>query len=52
MYPVVSGAGEVKQANRILEESRLELEREGIPYAKELRVGAMIEVPSVALTAE
>ncbi|MBC8205527.1 MAG: phosphoenolpyruvate--protein phosphotransferase, partial [Kiritimatiellaeota bacterium] len=52
MYPMISGAGEIKQANRILEECRGELEQEGIPYAKEMRIGAMIEVPSAALTAE
>lgn len=52
MYPMVSGASEVKQANRLLEECRKELEQEGIAYAKQLRIGVMIEVPSAALTAE
>ncbi|HKL21472.1 MAG TPA: phosphoenolpyruvate--protein phosphotransferase [Tichowtungia sp.] len=51
MYPMVSGAGEVKQANRLLEECRQELKQEGIPCADKIRVGAMIEVPSAALTA-
>ena len=52
MYPMISGAGEVKQANRMLEECRQELAQKGIAYAKELRIGAMIEVPSAALTAD
>jgi len=52
MYPMVSCAGEVKQANRLLEECRQELEKEGVAYAKDLRIGVMIEVPSAALTAD
>jgi len=52
MYPMVSGAGEVKQANRLLEECRQELEEKGVAYAKYLRIGVMIEVPSAALTAD
>lgn len=51
MYPMVSGVGEVKQANRLLEECRKELEQEEIAHAKTMRIGAMIEVPSAALSA-
>jgi phosphotransferase system enzyme I (PtsI) len=51
MYPMVSSADEVIQANQILDECRQDLSREGIPYAEDLRVGVMIEVPSAALTA-
>jgi phosphotransferase system enzyme I (PtsI) len=49
---MVSGAGEVKKANRLLEECRQELDRQGVAYAKKMRVGAMIEVPSAALNAD
>lgn len=52
MYPMVSGAGEVKKANRLLEECRRELDHQGIAYAKKMRVGVMIEVPSAALNAD
>lgn len=52
MYPMISGIEELRRANEILHEVRRELTREGIPFAKELEVGAMIEVPSAALTCD
>jgi phosphotransferase system enzyme I (PtsI) len=52
MYPMVSGAEEVKKANRLLEECRRELQQEGFEYAEKIRIGAMIEVPSAALNAD
>lgn len=52
MYPMISGVEEVLQANRLLEECRQELKEKGVPCAEKLRVGAMIEIPSAALTAE
>lgn len=49
MFPMISGYTEVMQAKAVLQECRDELEAEGIPYDKNLRVGIMIEVPSAAL---
>lgn len=52
MYPMISGIEELKQANQILEEAKKELEKEGLPFDKDIKVGAMIEVPSAAMTAD
>lgn len=52
MYPMVCCLNEVEEANRILEECRQELASEGKPYAEQIKVGIMIEVPSAALTAD
>ena len=52
MYPMISGLEELQRANEILQEVRQELTREGIPFDSELEVGAMIEVPSAALTCD
>jgi len=52
MYPMISGIEELCRANEILQEVRQELTREGIPFAQKLEVGAMIEVPSAALTCD
>ncbi len=52
MYPMVSNANEVAQANRLLEESKDELRRDHIAFNDHIEVGVMIEVPSAALTAE
>jgi phosphotransferase system enzyme I (PtsI) len=50
MYPMISGIEEVCAANRILEEAKQELNREGKPFDPNMEVGAMIEVPSAAVT--
>ena len=52
MYPMISGLDELNQANALLEESKAELRKEGIPFDEQLEVGAMIEIPSAALAAE
>ena len=52
MYPMISGIEELRRANEILHEVKQELTREGIAFSNELEVGAMIEVPSAALTCD
>ena len=52
MYPMISGIGELRQANVILEEVRRDLKKRGIPFDEKMEVGAMIEVPSAALTSD
>lgn len=52
MYPMISGLEELQQANAILEDVRRELRKEGTAFDENIQVGAMIEVPSAALTAD
>ncbi|MFH0855382.1 MAG: phosphoenolpyruvate--protein phosphotransferase [Candidatus Omnitrophota bacterium] len=52
MYPMISGIEELRQANKILEEARQELKAKGMPFDEDIQVGAMIEVPSAAMTAD
>lgn len=52
MYPMISGLKELRRANAILEEVKEELRKEDKPFDEEIDVGAMIEVPSAALTAD
>jgi len=52
MYPMISGVEEVRQANVILDEVKRELEGKKIPFNKDIEVGAMIEIPSAALTSD
>ncbi|MFH1413353.1 MAG: phosphoenolpyruvate--protein phosphotransferase [Candidatus Omnitrophota bacterium] len=52
MYPMISSVDELRQANKILDEVKKELEDKGMPYDKDIEVGAMIEVPSAAVTAD
>jgi len=52
MYPMISGVEELRQANAILEEAKSELKKKRIPFNKNIEVGAMIEIPSAALTCD
>lgn len=52
MYPMISGLEELKQANTILHEVKQELNKKSIAYNKNIEIGAMIEVPSAALTSD
>ena len=52
MYPMISCLDELEQANALLDECRKELRKEGVPFDEKLDVGAMIEIPSAALTAD
>ncbi|MCX7590012.1 MAG: phosphoenolpyruvate--protein phosphotransferase, partial [Kiritimatiellae bacterium] len=52
MYPLISSSREVVLANGLLEEAKRELEQQGVPFQRDIPVGAMIEVPSAALTAD
>lgn len=52
MYPMISGLGEFRQAQAILEECKTELRNEGIAFNEGIEVGVMIEVPSAALSAD
>ena len=52
MYPMISGVNEVIQANTILQEVMADLKKESVPFDENIDIGAMIEIPSAALTAE
>lgn len=52
MYPMISGVEEVRRANAVLAECQQELRREGIAFDEKMQVGAMIEIPSAAVSAD
>ncbi|MFH1847939.1 MAG: putative PEP-binding protein, partial [Candidatus Omnitrophota bacterium] len=52
MYPMISGLGELKQAKIILNEAKEELRQKKMAFDENMQVGAMIETPSAALTAD
>ncbi|MFH1239218.1 MAG: phosphoenolpyruvate--protein phosphotransferase [bacterium] len=52
MYPMISGIEELQKSNQILKEVKEELLKERVPFDHHIQVGAMIEIPSAALTAE
>src|SRR5580658_8577884 len=52
MYPMISGLDELRQANALVEKCKAELRAENIPFNEEMKIGAMIEIPSAALIAD
>ncbi|MDD5438936.1 MAG: phosphoenolpyruvate--protein phosphotransferase [Candidatus Omnitrophica bacterium] len=52
MYPLISGLDELKRANSMLEEVKDDLRKKNIKFDEKIEVGAMIEVPSAAMTSD
>ncbi len=52
MLPLLSDIGEFTRARRIIKRVMVELSREKIDFDAEIEIGAMIETPSAALTAD
>lgn len=52
MFPMISCVEEFLAAKKILEECKIELKKEGVPFDNDIAVGAMIEVPSAAMSCD
>jgi phosphotransferase system enzyme I (PtsI) len=52
MFPMISGLGELRQAVELLEEAKQELKNKKMAFNQDMEVGAMIEIPSAALTCD
>lgn len=52
MYPMISSVDEVIEANKVLDEAKMELRAKGIAFDEKIKCGVMIEIPSSALTAD
>ncbi len=51
MLPMISGVKEIRRAKESLEQAKKELRSKGIAFDENVRIGAMIEVPSAAVLA-
>jgi phosphotransferase system enzyme I (PtsI) len=52
MFPMISGLSEVWRCKEMVRRCMDELEKEGVPFDRDLPVGIMIEVPAAALCAD
>ncbi len=52
LFPMISGATEIREVKKILNEVRLNLSAEGIPFDPKMEIGIMIEVPSAVTIAD
>ncbi|PKN17144.1 MAG: phosphoenolpyruvate--protein phosphotransferase [Deltaproteobacteria bacterium HGW-Deltaproteobacteria-6] len=52
LFPMISCIEEIREAKRLLDETRQELLSQGVPIADRMEIGAMIEVPAAAIIAD
>ena len=52
MFPMVTSVWEVREARKMCELVKKELEAEGIPYSPNVQVGIMIETPAAAVMSD
>lgn len=52
MVPLVTVVEEIRSVKKLCHEIMSELDKSGIPYNKNIKIGVMIETPSAALTAD
>lgn len=51
MFPMISSIEDIEKAIEGVEEAKYQLRKEGIPYDENVKLGIMIEIPSVAVIA-
>lgn len=52
MFPMVTSVWEVREAKKLCEAVKAELDAEGIPYADDVQIGIMIETPAAAIVSD
>lgn len=52
MFPMISCVEELDAVYEVLEEAKAELERGGVPFARDCKCGVMIEIPAAAVCAD
>ena len=52
MFPMISSMIEVKKVKEIINECKIELDKEEIEYSKSIEIGIMIEIPAAAIMSD
>ena len=52
MFPMVGSMDDIRRAKGFVEQAKAQLDAEGIPYSPSVKIGIMIEIPSIALVAD
>ena len=52
LFPMISTYFELCEAKRMLDKAAESLEKDGLPYKRDIEIGAMIEVPSAVIMAD
>ncbi len=49
LFPMITTLEELRHVNRLVEETRRNLRREGVPFGEDVKTGVMVEVPAAAV---
>jgi len=49
LFPMITTLEELRHVNRMVEEARRNLRREGVPFGEDVKTGVMVEVPAAAV---
>ncbi len=49
LFPMITTLEELRHVNKLVEETRRNLRREGVPFGEDVKTGVMIEVPAAAV---
>ncbi len=52
MFPMVGSMDDIRNAKNVVEKAKKDLEENNIPYGNDVKIGIMIEIPSIALIAD
>ncbi len=52
MFPMISTIDELREAKKVLDECKIELQKQNIKYNEKIKVGMMIEIPAAAILAD
>jgi len=52
LFPMISAYFEICEAKKLLDQAAESLEKEGLPYNRDIEIGIMIEVPSAVVLAD
>ncbi|KAB2648700.1 MAG: phosphoenolpyruvate--protein phosphotransferase [Verrucomicrobia bacterium] len=52
MFPMISGVEQIRKARALIKECTVELKSKGLSFDPKIQIGAMIEIPSAATTAD
>jgi len=49
LFPMITTLEELRKVNKLVEETRKALRREGVPFGEDVKTGVMVEVPAAAV---
>ena len=49
LFPMITTLEELRHVNRMVDETRRNLRREGVPFGEDVKTGVMVEVPAAAV---